>query len=457
MREVIRRARGSVRLRITLAATLAFAVAFGLAAWALVDAVHDRLESQVRSETLKTVQSAADQLERGVAPERVLQRSGSLTSVQIVRGDGTTVTHGAWGLDTHAAVPGELIGPAGYGAPPGDVFVVQSQASFAGEPYTILAASPLADVRRSVDALGQVLVVTTPVIVIALGALVWWLVGRALRPVAAITREVEEITHTTMHRRVPEPGSRDEVHELARTMNDMLSRLETAQERQRAFVSDASHELRTPVATVQTALEVGLRNGDLEDAARAALDANRRLQDVLADLLDLARLDEVEMTADAAVVDLEEVVLAEVGGQPDERLDVRGVLAGRVRGDRAALCRVVRNLVENARRHARTRVDVALVADGDDVVLTVDDDGPGIPPEHRDAVFERFVRLDHGRDRRAGGAGLGLAIVRRAVEQHHGVVRIVDAPIGGARVEVRLPSAEPSAARQLADASAMLP
>ena len=288
-------------------------------------------------------------------------------------------------------------------APTDKLLLLASQTMYGGEPYTVFAASPLAEVQRSVDAIGQVLVVTTPVLVAALGLLVWWLVGRALRPVAAITREVEEITHTTMHRRVPEPSSHDEVHELARTMNDMLSRLETAQERQRAFVSDASHELRTPVATVHTALEVGLRNGDLDGAARSALEANQRLHDVLTDLLDLARLDEVEVTQEPPVVDLEDIVIEQVDADRDERVDTSAVLAGRVRGDRAALGRVVRNLVENAQRHARRRVAVSVSARSDEnrVVLTVDDDGPGVPVDQRDSRV-RALRPPRSRPRPAG-------------------------------------------------------
>jgi signal transduction histidine kinase len=459
-RRLIKRMRGSVRLRITLAATLAFALAFGAAAWLMVRAVQHRLEDQVRNETMARVEAVVAQMEAGVAPARVLVTDAGATRLQILQGARSageawtaSLTQrsdlGASGVPPDAAAGGDVI-PVRGAATRDNLLLLTSQTTYGGEPYTVLAASPLAEVQRSVDALGQVLVVTTPALVAALGALVWWLVGRALRPVAAMTREVEEITHTTMHRRVPEPSSHDEVHELARTMNDMLSRLETAQERQRAFVSDASHELRTPVATVHTALEVGLRNGDLEVAARSALDANRRLQDVLTDLLDLARLDEVEVTSEAPVVDLEDVVIEQVASHRGAKLDASGVLAGRVRGDRAALGRVARNLVENALRHARTQVRVALVTADDDVVLTVDDDGPGVPVDQRESVFERFVRLDQGRHRRAGGTGLGLAIVRRTVDQHHGSVRVTDAPMGGARFEVRLPSAAPVPEPQLA-------
>jgi signal transduction histidine kinase len=440
MRELWTKARGSVRLRITVAATLVFALAFGVAAWAVVRAVQDRLEDQVKTET-----------EAGIARVEMLLQSGSAERTLPPIGAGVfTVTDEQGNVVTGSpgvAAAGRAqfttaIDPLTGEPPPGDVYVVSLNTTINGKSLRITGMSPLADVQRSVDALGNVLLWITPLLIAGVGVLVWLLVGRALRPVAAITREVEEITHTTMHRRVPEPKSNDEVHELARTMNDMLERLQAASERQRAFVSDASHELRTPVATVQALLEVGLRSGDVESAAQRALEANGRLADVVDDLLDMARLDGVPLAVDdLPTVDVEDVVLEVVGTDPDPLVDTSGVLAGRVRADRALLTRAVRNLVENARRHTRTRVAVAVAARDGEVVVTVDDDGPGVPVADRERVFERFVRLDNGRRRREGGTGLGLAIVKRVAEQHGGRVRVGIAPMGGARFELALPEA----------------
>jgi signal transduction histidine kinase len=444
MHELWKKARGSVRLRITVAATLVFALAFGIAAWAVVRAVHDRLEDQVRQDAQAGLERIALSLQQGTAGAPSFA-GGGLVTYRVTDMYGNVVAGapaGPNGATTGFATPVDPL----TGEPiPGDYVIVRQAALVDGKPVTITGASPLAEVQRSVDALGQVLVWITPALVAGVGILVWLLVGRALRPVALITREVEEITHTTMHRRVPEPSSNDEVHELARTMNDMLERLEAASERQRAFVSDASHELRTPVATVQALLEVGLRSGDVESAAQRALEANSRLGTVVEDLLDLARLDGVGLAVDdLPLIDLEEVVFAALGPEPDALVDTRMVLAGRMRGDRALLARVVRNLVENARRHTRTRVAVSVVTVGHDVVLTVDDDGPGVSPADRERIFERFVRLDDGRRRRDGGTGLGLSIVKRVVEQHGGVVRVADAPLGGARFTVILPAADRS-------------
>jgi signal transduction histidine kinase len=442
MREMIERARGSVRLRITVAATLVFAVAFGFMAWFIVRTVRDRLEDQVRSDVEAGIETIRTQLEAGTAPDQLTLQSAGVASAQVVINGNVFVVKGS---ATDVVSPYQTSGVGAGGIPnvSGDSLLVSSRAIVNDKPVSIFAASPLADVRRSIDALAAVLVGVTPVLVLAVGGLVWLLVGRALRPVGAITAEVEEISHTTMHRRVPEPGSRDEVWRLARTMNDMLGRLETAQQRQRAFVSDASHELRTPITTVQTALEVGLRRGELDEAARNALAANNRLQSVVADLLDLARLDEPSTPFDELPeVDLEDVVLEQVAAVGDDRVQTTAVLPARVHGTRDQLGRVVRNLLDNAVRHTKTQVVLALQISGPEVVLTVGDDGPGIPVDDRERVFDRFVRLDGDRGRARGGAGLGLAIVKRIVEQHGGHVRATGRASGlpGAQFEVRLPS-----------------
>ncbi len=283
------------------------------------------------------------------------------------------------------------------------------------------------------------------IILVALAA--WYFTGRALKPVEAIRLEAESITGTTMHRRVPEPDTDDEVGRLARTMNAMLTRLETSAQRQRQFVSDASHELRSPLASIRTNLEVALHNparADWPAVAQRALVEDVRMEDTVSELLDLARLDEAEGPAPLDTlpeVDLDELVLDDTVQQRRVRIDTSRVSAGRVHGRRDQLQRVVRNLLDNASRHASSTVAVGLVTIDDTVELTVDDDGPGIPAEDRDLVFERFTRLDDGRARDAGGLGLGLAMVKSIAEHHGGTVVIEDAPIGGARLRVRLPAA----------------
>lgn len=213
---------------------------------------------------------------------------------------------------------------------------------------------------------------------------------------------------------------------LAVTTSDTLVRLNSALERQRRFTSDASHELRTPLASARTQLEVLLAHPDRIDWRRTAentvLDLDR-MQAVVTDLLYLARL--------AGPVGLERVDLAAL-------VDVPGPVE--VMGDRAHLERVVRNLLDNAERHASSRVEVSVVVESGAAVLRVVDDGPGIPEVDRERVFEPFVRLDEGRARDEGGAGLGLAIVREGVRAHGGTVGIEDSAVGTV-VTVRLPLA----------------
>jgi signal transduction histidine kinase len=317
----------------------------------------------------------------------------------------------------------------------------------AGQNVTVVAQRSLAEVDSSVDKLKTIMWFAVPALILMVGCAIWYLAGRALRPVEAIRAEAESITGTTIHRRVPEPRTDDEVGRLARTMNAMLDRLEATSHKQRQFVSDASHELRSPIASIRTNLEVALRNADRADwpeVARRALAEDERMEVMVTDLLDLARLDEAEEAVPIATlpeVDLDEIVLDETVRSHRVAVDATHVSAGRVHGRREQLARVVRNLLDNADRHAATQVAISLQNGDGAVDLTVDDDGPGIPVEDRERVFDRFTRLDDGRARDAGGLGLGLAMVKTIVERHGGTVAIADSPIGGARLAVRLPAA----------------
>ena len=283
---------------------------------------------------------------------------------------------------------------------------------------------------------------------LALVALTTWkLVGRALAPMDAIRAEVDEISANEMHRRVPAPGGTDEVARLASTMNRMLERLEIAQRRQQQFVSDASHELRSPVASIREQAEVALAHPErvtTADLAEHVLAEDLRVQRLVEDLLLLARADEQTLRLKRRPVDLDDLVFEvaqRLRAGSTLRIDTTDVSAARVLGDAPGLRRVVANLAENAQRHARTRVAFSLVATDHTVVLAVDDDGAGIPSEDRARVFERFVRLDDARARDLGGSGLGLAIVAQVVGAHGGSVAIVDGARGGTRVEVRLEAA----------------
>jgi signal transduction histidine kinase len=228
-------------------------------------------------------------------------------------------------------------------------------------------------------------------------------------------------------------------------MNRMLGRLQRAHQRQRRFVADASHELRSPVASIRQHAEVALAHpastttGEL---AATVLAEDLRIERLVEDLLLLARADEHALPARRRQVDLDDLVFDEarrLRAATGLRVDVGAVSAGRVDGDADGLRRVLRNLGDNAARHASGRIGFALAERDGAAVLVVDDDGPGIPEADRERVLERFVRLDDARARDAGGSGLGLAIVAELVAAHGGAVGVAGSPFGGARVEVSLP------------------
>jgi len=276
-------------------------------------------------------------------------------------------------------------------------------------------------------------------------AVVWtvtWLAARnALRPVDAIRAEMEAITSSTdLSRRVPVSPARDEVARLARATNDTLTALESAVERQRRFVADASHELRSPIATLRTELEVASAHPALLDLDSAVNDV-ARLQTLASDLLLLARFEAgEEMPMEPVALDeLARERAALRSGRVPVTVDVTDAVT--VRGDRRGLERVLEALLDNAQRHAGDSVAVRVTRDGRWALPEVTDDGPGIPAADRERVFDRFIRLDESRTRDAGGAGLGLAIVRDIVHRHGGCADAGSAPQGGALLRVRLPLA----------------
>jgi signal transduction histidine kinase len=320
--------------------------------------------------------------------------------------------------------------------------LVATATDSAGRDTVVLLAVPLTAVENATDTLLFYLLWGVPLLIVFAGLTTYLFAGRALRPVEAIRTQVAAMTEKDLAKRVPVPTARDEVGRLAETMNGMIARLQDAQGVQRRLVADASHELRSPLATIATGLEL-MQNGSVDRSTVTALRGEtERLNRLVDGLILLARADERGLQPRREEVDLDEVAEAE-RGRPAEGSVVAEVRAEPVRviGDRGQLGRVVRNLVDNARRHARSRVLVTVRREGDTAVLEVLDDGPGVPPADRARVFERFVRLDDARARSDGGSGLGLAIVAEVVAAHGGSVTVEEGPTGGALFRVRLPAA----------------
>ncbi|HMG43491.1 MAG TPA: HAMP domain-containing sensor histidine kinase [Acidimicrobiales bacterium] len=456
---------GTVRFRLTALAAVVVLVVLALTGVGLVTAQRELLTDGVDT----TLRQRADEIEallRSDHPDDAFDRvwggrGDEDNVVQMVDDDGKVLNQSA-NIATHGRPIAE--DPVGYD----DAFHTVDDLPVDDDDFRLLSrivpvdgldtdwvvvhvATDIDEVRESAEVLGALLLWVIPIVTILLAVVVWWLTGRTLRPVEAIRSEVALMGGSDLDTRVPVPPTDDEIARLARTMNAMLDRVEQAQRRQQRFVADASHELRTPLTRIRSDLEVDIAHPQRADRAateQRVLDEALAMQGLIDDLLHLAKADAGANRAAFAPVDVDDLVLREARRLRDRGrvdVDVHAVSAGQTVGDAGQLARLVRNLADNAERHADGTVRFSLTEDDDQLVLVVADDGPGIPAEDRVRIFERFTRLDDARTRDAGGAGLGLAIVQEIVSRHHGTVAAVDPTTNGdgtadgARFEVHLP------------------
>jgi signal transduction histidine kinase len=435
--------RHSIRTRVTAGATAIVTLILVVSAVVAVLVLGRVLTASVEESAEQDLDSLSSQVEND--PSRAESIITGVDDDQLVRfnaaGDTGTVVN-----DDEAdqlPEPGESSRQVTVDDEP---YLVVSEDTDAG---TFTVARTTEHVDETVSATTILLAVAVPLVIVLVGAVVWIVTGRALRPVERLRRQVDSITADELSRRVD--AGDDELGALATTMNRMLARLEHSQAVQRRFVSDASHELRSPLATMRQHAELGASYPDatsLHELSEVVLDEGERMQNLVEGLLLLARLDENHRPP-TEPVDLDDLLLAEA-----DRLkrisaltvDTSGVDAAQVEGNPRLLGRAVRNLVDNAARHAESRVVLGLrITDRTTsaVVLTVADDGAGVPKNDRERIFDRFARLDEGRARDAGGSGLGLAIVKEIVQAHHGQVVVGestdDATHGGAVFTVALP------------------
>ncbi len=447
LERVLRSARrstpSSVRLRVTGAALLVALVVAVLGAVVFVSTLRSALEKGLVTSAEQEAASVQAQLQEGETPAQAVVSGRNDVIVQIVSDDGRVVATDHARITTPLrTTPGSVRGVRVKGFQ--DPYAVVARRENGGAGLIAVGRSS-EQVAEATETAAILLGVTVPLALALLALAVWVAVGRALRPVEAMRREAAVITSAQLDRRLPITEGDDEIPRLARTLNEMLDRIDASHRLQRQFVSDASHELRSPLTTLRQLAEVARGYpGRVETADLAAdvLAEEQRMEDLVNALLVLARLDDAPSTRDERPVDLDDLVLMEARRlrEAGTRIDVSGVSAGQVACHPVLLGQVVRNLLVNAARHARARVSVALDEHDGRVVLVVDDDGPGIPEDERERVFERFVRLDESRTRDDGGAGLGLAIVRKVVESSGGTVAVGAAPDGGARLTVSLPA-----------------
>ncbi|MGC9405004.1 ATP-binding protein [Streptomyces sp. DZ1-3] len=470
---------GSVRARATLGATLVVAVALVAAGTAVLLSLRSNLLGEAGTQAERSAREVATELAVGT-PYADLSLDVDDRPVQVVDEDGTLVAAGEdleriTGTGVDAVKPQPAASPGGAGDDDGDddddageplepgeigerTTISDGSATIDGETedyrfaavpvetedrgrLTVYAGAPLSAEHGAVNTALTVMLIGFPVLLAVVGWVTWLVTRRALRPVEGIRREMAAITASEdLARRVPVPGTHDEVARLASTTNETLAALEASVERQRRFVADASHELRSPIASLRTQLEVAAAHPELLDLDGAVEDTVR-LQRLAADLLLLARLDAGERPADARV-DLAALAREEAAGRAGVSVQEGGETgAVAVAGSRGQLGRVLANLLDNAQRHARSAVVVSVRRDGGLAVVGVADDGDGVPEADRERIFERFVRLDDARSRDDGGAGLGLAIARDVAVRHGGTLTVHGGPAGGALFELRLPAA----------------
>ncbi len=449
-----------MRARLTLATTGVVALALVIGAFVLVTALRVTLLRQRDDAARDQARGIAALVTSGRLPDPV--PTGGTTIVQVVDAAGRVRAASPGGdrlvpmlepaelarARTGAAVelPGRRLGADDA------LRVIGVAAGGASDPQTVLVAGPVVDLERGLQVVTKAVAVVCGLLVLGVALLSRWLVGSALRPVEALTRGAAELGTTGAAGTLPLPAADDEVRRLAVTLNAMLARLDASARRQRAFAADAAHELRSPLASIRTAVEVsklapaGAGADGWAETVDGVLADTDRMTGLVDDLLLLARLDDGRAGPGA---EPREGDAAAVADSVVERLGRRrtdGVRVGRTGAAHAevrmapdALERVLVNLVENAVRYARAEVWVGVEAAGTEVLLTVSDDGPGVPAADRERVFERFTRLDDARSRDEGGSGLGLAIVRELVRVHGGDVHLEDAT-PGLRAVVRLPA-----------------
>jgi signal transduction histidine kinase len=432
-----RSGRWSVRTRTTAAATVVLAIGFVVAGVGLQVLLHRSLITHVDDIADVQLADVTALARQGTLPRELANAGDDGSVVHVVDDRGTVVASSA---GSSRAAPG--FRPTGTDPEARTLDgrrVSARRVSTPAGPRTIYVSTKLDPVDEAMARLQHALYLVGPLLLVFVGLTTWLVLGRALRPVEAIRARVAGISDRSLGERVP-VTSTDELGRLATTMNDMLGRIETGVDRQRRFVGDASHELQTPIASLRADLEVALGHPTTTDWPAIGADllaTSAEMERLVRDLLFIARADE-GTAAPTTPVDLDDVVLEEAAAlrvRGRVPIDASHVSGAAVLGRRDDLGRVVRNLLDNADRHASTGVTLSLTTDADDVVLLVADDGPGIPPADRERVFERFTRLDEARARATGGTGLGLPIARQIVLAHGGTIVATDAGL-----VVRLPS-----------------
>ena len=444
-----RRGWRSVRGRTTLGATVVVAVALAIGAVSFYGILSGSIHSATERSAEQRLDELAERLDQpgGRGPDGA-DGLGGLAGlddeiVQIIADDGSVRAASEEARDALGSTALPVTDDAITMTIDDEPMLVLSDDL--DDDRTLVLAVSVENDAETLSTVAVLLPVAVPLLLLLVAVTTWLVTGRALRPVSRIREEVDGITAERLHHRVAVPDSADEIAALASTMNGMLDRLDASATAQRRFVSDASHELRSPLAVIRQHAELAQAHPSttsIGELAEVVSDEGLRLQGIVESLLLLARLDEGAGSVHEPV-DLDDIALGEVRRLRSSGMEVdgSGIRAARVEGDPRLLGQLLRNLADNAARHAQGRVAIGVAPADGYVFVTVEDDGAGVPVDERERVFERFVRLDEARSRDAGGSGLGLAIVRGIAAASGGTVAVDDSRWGGARFVVTLPLA----------------
>lgn len=466
---------GATRWRITAAATASAALLLGVGGVVGLEAVHRQQEWAAEARAITQISTLQQQLRVGVLPElyagefpyEIVAGDGDILAAQfsivpyqdngpvvpapglVAAGQDRPVDDGALRYDTgsvtldSATAPTGLNGltlPAIWTDLPASAIALDGLASDARVRIAVLI-TPFA-IDEVVAGVRGALLIAIPIVLLVIALVVWWSVGRALRPIGRIGARMRTITAENLDARVPEPATGDEVESLALAVNRTLARLAEADRAQRAFVSDAAHELRSPITALASTVEISRLYPEHVDPAETAAAVARqveRLTELSENLLTLARLEQPVDTVDP--VDLVTVVQQAIDATP-ATVPVRWSAPDhplRVVGDTVELGRAVTNVLANAQRHARSTVTVTVSSDEGTAVLSITNDGSPLADTDLERIFDRLVRLDEARGLDTGGTGLGLAITLRIVQRHHGTIRALNTGDGVA-FEFRFPT-----------------
>lgn len=458
-RKRVRQPAWGIRKRSVLVAVAVVGIALTVGAAVLVALLESALIDTTRSALVIRANDVAVLLQEqdlADAEQTILEDRHVGQQVQVIDSTGNVIITSNWRIGSEPLsdlrpAPGKTATSTLPGIPAfadddddDDYLVAARGITLNDKPCVVMVAAPVQVQADTIRTVSEFLLGATPLLLLLVGAAVWVFVGRSLKTVDRIRQQVADIDARRLAQRVDVPATRDEVAALATTMNTMLDRLQESDLSQRSFVSDASHELRSPLATLITTAEVAAADPtgetwtELQDTVLAEL---KRMRLLIENLLTLARSDAGGLSLRMAEVDLDDVLDAEI-----QRLRTVGnktvttsLQPVRIMGNADRLSQVFRNLFDNAERHAQSTIAISMRLEDRHVLVLVDNNGAPIAAAERERVFERWVRLDESRSRDVGGSGLGLAISAEIVKAHGGSIQTSETPQGWCQFEVSLP------------------